>query len=144
MKNSYNANYKKYKEKYMNAKNNKSIIYEIHVQEPWFSLIKSGDKKVEGRLNRGTFSKIKPSDTIIFFNMDKETKKKNTIKCKVIKITEYDTFENMLKTERIENVLPKNPIITINSVEDGVNVYRQWYSEKMEKQFGIIAIYLAI
>ena len=33
--------------------------YRKHLSEPWFSLIKLGIKTVEGRLNKGVFSKIK-------------------------------------------------------------------------------------
>ena len=33
-----------------------SDIKEINVQNPWFDYIKSGEKRIEGRLNKGTFN----------------------------------------------------------------------------------------
>ena len=40
--------------------------YKKHLSEPWFSLIKLNLKTVEGRLNKGDFSKMNIGDTIIF------------------------------------------------------------------------------
>jgi ASC-1-like (ASCH) protein len=40
--------------------------YTKHLSEPWFSLIKIGSKKCEGRLNKGDFSKMKKGDYILF------------------------------------------------------------------------------
>ena len=37
--------------------------------------------------------------------------------------------------EKLEKVLPN-----VNSVTEGINVYRQYYTEEMEKQNGVIAI----
>ena len=42
--------------------------YTKKVSEPWFSLMKLGLKKCEGRLNKGDFSRMKKGDTITFLN----------------------------------------------------------------------------
>lgn len=42
--------------------------YTKNVSEPWFSLIKIGCKKYEGRLNKGDFSEMKKGDYILFTN----------------------------------------------------------------------------
>ena len=41
-----------------------------HLSEPWFSLIKLGLKSVEGRLNKGEFSKFKKNDIVVWTNND--------------------------------------------------------------------------
>lgn len=128
--------YIKYKTKYLQLKG--GDVKEIHVNEPWFTFIKDGVKKVEGRLNKGMFSNIKKDDTIIWFNIDKNTRQKRQVKTKVTKIATYKTFEDMLRTEELNNVLPK-----IKDYVEGVNVYRQWYDEQGEKKFGVLAIHLS-
>jgi ASC-1-like (ASCH) protein len=40
--------------------------YTKHLSEPWFSLIKLGIKKCEGRLKDGDFAKFKKDDCIKF------------------------------------------------------------------------------
>jgi len=41
----------------------------------------------------------------------------------------------MLKKEGIENVLPG-----VKNIEEGVQIYRQFYSEEREKKYGVVAI----
>ena len=66
-------------------------------------------KTIEGRLYRGVFKNLKNGDDINFCNGDE------MIKAKVININKYDSFENMLMNEKINNILPD------------VQKYRGWY-----------------
>jgi ASC-1-like (ASCH) protein len=127
--------YEKYKNRYLDMKNQ----IQVHVSEPWFSLIKSGQKVVEGRLNKGLFSKIKINDTLVMFHMDKKTHKKTSFVCKVIDKKEYLTFESMIKDVGLEKILPG-----IKTLEEGVAVYRNFYSEELEKQYGVIAVFIKL
>jgi ASC-1-like (ASCH) protein len=133
----YYHKYSKYKSKYLKLKG--GFNYDIYVNEPWFSLMQNNIKTVEGRPNKGIFSKLKVDDVVTFMKFDKKTKEKKHFKVKVTQIKRYNTFKEMLEFEHIENVLPDPNIKTI---EDGVNVYRQWYSSEIEKQYGIIAIHI--
>ena len=45
-------------------------LYTKNVSEPWFSLIKIGAKKCEGRLNKGDFQKMEKGDMIKFTNTE--------------------------------------------------------------------------
>ena len=45
----------------------------------------------------------------------------------------------MLESEGLNRVLPG-----IQSIEDGVNVYRQFYSTELEEENGILAIHLQL
>ncbi|AYV82236.1 MAG: hypothetical protein Homavirus19_5 [Homavirus sp.] len=148
--NNYYKEYIKYKEKYRQLKLkdgafnknsffNKDRPIEVSLSEPWFSLIKNGEKKVEGRLNKGLFERIGVGQQITFFNMDRITKQKNTFTCKVVDKKPYDTFEEMLEKEGLQNVLPDR---SLKTVQDGVNVYRRWYNETMEKQYGVMALHV--
>ena len=44
-------------------------IYEKNLSEPWFSLIKLRIKKVEGRLNKGTFAELQKGEIIKFVKL---------------------------------------------------------------------------
>lgn len=112
-------------------------IHISNVKEPWFSLIKIGKKKAEGRLNKGSFSKMQKGDYIIFknneLNLDRE--------CKVIitDIIKYKTFEEYLINEKIKKCLPG-----IDTLEEAVSVYRGFYSKSDEEKFNILAIKIKV
>lgn len=122
----------KYKmKKYIKKLVGGSKHYKFTVQEPWFTFIRLGQKKVEGRLNIGIFSKLQAGDTIEWIN------KKNNQSFVVIvnEITKYGSFKEMIEKEGIENVLPG-----IDTIEKGTAIYRQFYEEAKEKQNGVLAI----
>lgn len=140
---SYLEKYLKYKSKYLSIitqqdggyrkkkykKKETKHNHEINVSEPWFSKIKSGMKSVEGRLNKGVFKEIKPDDII---KVNNET---NYFYIKVIKTDNYNTFSDMIINKGLENVLPG-----VKTLDAGVAVYRQFYSEDKENEFKVLAI----
>ena len=107
--------------------------FKLNVQDPWFSLICSGNKSVEGRLAKNKFTEMKVGDIIIFTNDTLGFERKCVKKIK--KINKYNSFKEYLKNETIENCLP-----TIKNIEQGVSIYRRFYSVNKEKKYGIIAI----
>jgi ASC-1-like (ASCH) protein len=107
--------------------------YDVNVSEPWFSLIKLGLKTIEGRLDRPPFSDMKKGDTITFHNKDLGFDRSHSVK--VASRKKYATIEEFLKTETIEKTLPG-----VDNMEDGVKVYRKFYSPEREREFGILAI----
>ncbi len=82
------------------------MLYKKHLSEPHFSNIKKGLKKVEGRLHKGTFAKLKIDDIVEWFN--DETGKIRKVKTKIVSIKKYKTFEDMIRKERLKNTLLKN------------------------------------
>lgn len=107
--------------------------YDVHISEPWFSQIRLGQKKAEGRPNRKSFAQMQKGDILRIFNDDSGQEYLLSIVDKKY----YKTFEEMLKSEGLHNVLPDPKVKTI---EDGVAVYRQWYSQEVENEFGVVAI----
>ncbi|PRQ26261.1 putative PUA-like domain-containing protein [Rosa chinensis] len=104
----------------------KSVDFELHVQEPFFTQIKDGLKTVEGRCNVGPYSRI-GSGALILFN-----------KCLIVEVKEvrsYGSFSDMLQAESLEKVLPG-----VKTIEEGVQVYRRFYTEEIERSNGVIAI----
>jgi len=108
-------------------------IKEINVSEPWFSFIKNKKKRIEGRLNKGTFSQLKKGDIIKFRNKD------DSFIAKIRKIVKYKTFEEYLMKEGLKRTLP-----TVKTINEGVNIYYQYYSKDQEKEYGILAIYIKV
>lgn len=105
----------------------------ISLSEPWFTFIKDGLKTVEGRLNKGKFKKLKVGEAVEWFVRNTDQK----IKTKIKNIKRYVTFKEMLEKEGLDAVLPNKQIM---SIDDGVNIYRKYYSEDDEKKYGILAI----
>jgi ASC-1-like (ASCH) protein len=109
--------------------------YTKHLSEPWFSLIKIGAKKCEGRLNKGDFSEMKKGDYIIFENNDFDFPR--SFRSKITSIHNYNSFENYLENETLEKCLPG-----IERIEDGIKIYYKYYKKEDEMKYKIRAIRL--
>lgn len=104
----------------------------ISVSSQWFRFIKDGRKTVEGRLNRGKFANMKKGDTLIISN-----DKQSIVVAVITDIRKYHTFEEYLEQEGLSRTLPGT-----RNIRDGVAVYRKFYDEKMENEFGVLGIHL--
>lgn len=100
--------------------------WRMGLQEEYLMATAEGRKKVEGRLYDEKRQKIRPGDTIIF---------ENRLMVVVKDVRVYSSFREMLEREGIENVLPG-----VESVEEGVAVYRRFYPEEKERKYGVAAI----
>lgn len=112
--------------------------YRKKVEDPWFDLIKSGKKTVEGRLNKSWVSDLQQYDRIVFMRENNET---DNFSVYVSELKHYSSFYDMIKVSGLCNVLPDPKIKTI---DDGVNVYRVFYSENDEKTYGVVAIHMVL
>ena len=113
--------------------------YEKSIGKIPFEEIKKGEKTVEGRLKKGDFAKFEEGDTITWINSS------DKVKTRIIKVVEYDTLYDMIKTERLKNVLPR---FGVSTIQEGVDkVYRMPpinYKKEKEKKFGVLAIRLEL
>ncbi|KGN52990.1 uncharacterized protein LOC105434383 isoform X2 [Cucumis sativus] len=106
----------------------KTVNFELHVQEPFFTQLKDGLKRVEGRCAAGNYNRIQ-SGALILFN-----------KCllfEVQDVRQYPSFYAMLKAESLDNVLPG-----VKTLTDGVQIYRNFYSEEKELSNGVLGIHV--
>jgi len=107
---------------------------QIHCQEPWFSKIKHGIKKIEGRKNSPTYAQLKPGHMVQFYCQ------KDSFFAEIVKIVAYPTLEDYLKIEGIQNALPG-----IASFQDAVDVYLGFNSrEELQKYNGFLAIHVKV
>ncbi|GAV90609.1 ASCH domain-containing protein [Cephalotus follicularis] len=104
----------------------KSINFELHVQEPYFTQLKDGVKTVEGRCAVGDYKCIR-SGALILIN--------KWLVLEVQEVHHYDSFLEMLEAESLTKVLPG-----VKTMEEGVQVYRKFYTEQKEKSNGVLGI----
>lgn len=80
--------------------NFKEKINNLHVQEPWFTLIKDGLKTVEGRKGNSTKYKNWENNYAVFYNDD------NAILVLVKNVRHYNNLDDYLTTENLNDVAP--------------------------------------
>ncbi|KAL5543198.1 hypothetical protein UlMin_010908 [Ulmus minor] len=103
-----------------------TVDFELHVQEPFFSQLKDGIKTVEGRCATGNYKRIGPGSLILI---------NKCIAFKVECVHSYVSFSEMLEAEGLAKVLPG-----VKSVEEGVEIYRKFYTEEKERSNGVLGI----
>ena len=93
-----------------------------HCSEPYFSLLQSGRKKAEGRINIRDWKDVKVDDEIIFFSGDEE------FKCRVTRKIYFDSIENMVESVG-NDLLPdhgledRDPIAILIAVDDYYSIF---------------------
>lgn len=102
-----------------------------HRAEPYFTLLKNGQKTIEGRLRKGKYTKIKPGDYIEVYNPEETAK----IDVKVKRVARYSSFRELLTQEPVRMLLPN-----VKTLDQAINVYRSFYTSQQEKQFGVVSI----
>ena len=111
----------------------------MHIEEPWFSLIKYGTKKIEGRKASPTWIILKQNDII------KVTCDDNTYYVRVTDIkkyngrSEYDPLSEYLIMEGINNTLPG--VETLSKARD---IYLRWSSLDEIERCGMLAIHVEV
>jgi ASC-1-like (ASCH) protein len=114
---------------------NKNMIT-FTVLQSYFEYITLGKKTIEGRINKGKASKIKPGDIVQFI----ADTTKDTCLCEVESITIYHNFQSMLEKEGLQNMLPG-----IENITEGISIYESfsWYKEQVTL-YGALAIKIKI
>jgi len=111
----------------------------MDVSEPYFSLIRSGDKPVEGRKISSTWSKVRHFDTLFIRQNDGMA-----FETQVMGVTKYlpsigDPLTAYLETETLNRDLPG-----VQSLEEGRKIYLQWSTQEEIKTLGMIGIQLRV
>ncbi len=102
-------------------------------EEP-FNKIKSGEKKIELRLNEDKRKEIRIGDLIEFTKLPE---KNETLTVKVVGLTTFNSFLDLFTYINL-NLLGKENL----SIEDRLNNIRKIYSEEKENEFGVLGIYI--
>lgn len=119
----------------------------IDCEETWFSELEkaafgepNATKTMEGRLAKEKYLKLKAGDHVrIHKSVNGIVLPDDFIDLEVTKVEKYSTFREMIEVEGLENILPG-----IQTIDDGVMIYRQWFSEKQEKEFCVVAMHFKL
>lgn len=109
------------------------MLYTKDLSEPWFTLMKIKKKKIDGRLNKGTFAEMKVGDKIDFINEELGFKRKFRVIIK--KINKYNNFNEFLENEELKLCLPG-----IDTINEGLKIYHKIYSTEVENNHNVLAI----
>ncbi|XP_020531973.1 uncharacterized protein LOC18448720 isoform X3 [Amborella trichopoda] len=102
------------------------VNYELHVQEPFYSLLRVGRKTIEGRCAIGNYKQISSGDMLLIN------------KCLILEVQDvkwYSSFYDMMEAEGLEKVLPG-----VKTLDEGVGIYRRFYTQEKEKCQGVLGI----
>ncbi|GAB2698948.1 ASCH domain-containing protein [Kitasatospora kifunensis] len=104
----------------------------IHIRQPYFDLIQAGTKTIEVRVGYPGMRKIQTGETLVFTSGD------TTCRTKVVKVSEYSSFEEMLDTE--DNHAIGSEGMTRDEL---LAVCRDIYPPEKEK-LGVLAIHIEL
>jgi ASC-1-like (ASCH) protein len=107
------------------------VVFNIHCEDPWFSLIRQGVKPVEGRKKTHSYKRIKVGDQINFSNGQ------DSFIANVVEIRDYPNIEDYLEDVGLEKALPG-----IKTIEEGLQTYYKWSSEEKIRQYGFLGIFV--
>jgi ASC-1-like (ASCH) protein len=96
------------------------------LNDEWFEAIKSGKKIAEGGLNKSWVRNLQKSDMIEFVKKSDPSQKIELI---ITKLKSYRSFYELFDDVGLDKVLPGK-----KTYEEGLAVYRQWYSEDKENK----------
>lgn len=120
---------------YPKAKHNLSMINTA--DHPYLNWLASGKKKTEGRVNSPKYRLMRVGDTISF--RDKKTG--HYIYGKIKFKHEYQSFEEMLTSEGVSNMLP---FLEDHELTKGIAVYNAFPGASRVYQFGCVAIGITV
>ncbi len=105
--------------------------YHNHRAEPYFTFLKNGQKTIEGRVKKGWYRFVKPGDHIIVYNEDES----DSVEVLVRDVRSYTSIQDMLEHEPLKKLLPD-----AETIERGIEVYKRFYTDEQQRNFGVIAI----
>jgi len=107
-------------------------MYRISINKRAIKNIINNNKKIEGRLLKGIFSKVNIGDIFTFYNDD------DSCDVKIVKINCYNNFYEMLYNENLKNLLPY-----CSNINEALNLYKKIYKKNMNK-YKVLAIHFNI
>lgn len=103
-----------------------SKVHKTYLQKELFYAVKKGNKTSEAILRKGNIGSINIGDNIIFYNDEGDE-----IHCNVTDVRYHNSLKEMLDNN-LSKVLPH-----INNVEQGLDTYKDIYSEDDEKRYKV-------
>ena len=114
-------------------------IYESGRRSDLLDDIIAGHKTVEGRLNRGKFSSYRTGDYVWLGRDTSEGRLPRQQLVKILGVTPYDSFREMLADIGYETVIPR-----AQSIDEALMDYQRFYTSNEEQQYGVLAIHIEL
>lgn len=103
----------------------------MHCEDPWFSLLQTGIKQVEGRKGSPKYRAIQVSDVIVFQCDDRQFHAK--VRC----IDSFTSLDDYLNKVTVQKALPG-----IESIEEARRIYLQWSTLEEIDKHGFLGIWI--
>ncbi len=107
----------------------------INCDEPWFSLLQSGQKPVEGRKGKQKYKQLKHGDKLCF----QCTGTKKSFLATVEKIDYFASINEYLEKVTLDKALPG-----ITEYKKALEIYYQWNTIEEIQDLGFIGIWIKL
>jgi ASC-1-like (ASCH) protein len=107
-------------------------VIEFRIGDPWFNFIIAGRKTIEGKLAKGKALQMKPGSVLHISGSGARI-----IECQVTAVRSYKSFIEYFGGEGLRKALPE-----VDSIENGLAVYAQYYPAGLDEQLGVLAVEL--
>lgn len=104
----------------------------IRVNEPWFTEIKNGKKRFEGRCCWNQNARMQVWDQLEIANAQNLDE---IITVLIIGIHRFRNFQEALESLPLKEILPG-----VKNVDDGIEIYKKFVSLKSQTEFGVVMI----
>lgn len=112
-----------------------SVSLDIHCDDPWFTYIQQGTKKVEGRKGKEIYRALKPG-SVVRFHCDNPPRE---FLAQVDRVDSFVSLEDYLNGVGLENALP-----SVETMAEGKKIYLQWSSEQEIEEMGFLGIWVSV
>ncbi len=109
-------------------------VYSKECKQPWFGYIFKGIKTIEGRLFKGDWAKMVVGDRIEFYVDDQR------FVCEIIALWRKSSFKELIEQYQ-GKILPG---VDLSDVQNGVDVYRQYFKESDEQKYGVVGVEIKV
>jgi len=106
----------------------------IQCDDPWFTHIKNGSKRVEGRKGQPKYKDLAAGD-LVQFRCTQEPKR--DFLAHVERVDFYESLEAYLEGVGISTALP-----SVSIMEDALKIYSAWSTREEIERLGFVAIWL--
>lgn len=113
--------------------------YNISMSDPWFDLIKIGEKKYEGRRYYYDVPKYKVGDIIKINRVVGKLRTGDNYLVRIINIHKFNTFEEAMNNLPLNYILPG-----VETIDDGINIYKKFVSIETQERDGVCMIELEV
>jgi len=109
--------------------------WSVEVSEPWFGLLESGEKTVEGRKASPKWRDVQVGDALLFRSSDGRSFRKSVA---AVRFYAGPTALADFVEREMEAALPG-----IQTTEEGSSTYLQWWTLEEIRNWGVLALEVA-